>query len=218
MPTPYPHPTKNTRTQHLHDYLFAYISRESASKKVRIALSAIYNCHLIVKMKIKCPHQRKILKLPIIQYKVSTQALWHFSLQYYDVRDDGKDGIKQQLIGDSLWWLKVVDRRGQSIDEHQAFDSIVTSLFFVTVQNRGRERERHSQGAQLKKAQTTGPSQKNSILWNTVWQLHRPRPVTGTDGKSISLPITLSPPLSLSLSLSRCPFCGLLRSVIRNMK
>lgn len=114
------------------------------------------------------PSRKHVLKLPIIQYKVSTQALWHFILQYYDVRDDGKDGIKQQLIGDSLWWLKVVDRRGQSIDEHQAFDSIVTSLFFVTVQNRGRERETFTGGTAKESANYRSFTKKFYIVKYSV--------------------------------------------------
>lgn len=162
------------------------------------------------------PSRKHVLKLPIIRYKVSTQALWHFILQYYDVRDDGKDGIKQQLIGDSLWWLKVVDRRGQSIDEHQAFDSIVTSLFFVTVQNRGRARETFTGGTAKESANYRSFAKKFYIVKYSVttaqakachrhwWQKH--------------LPSNYSLTSSLSLSLSRCPFCGLLRSVIRNMK
>lgn len=147
------------------------------------------------------PSRGVILKLPIIWYKVSTKPLWHFRLQRYGATDDGKDSIKRRLIGDTLWWLKVVDRQEQSIEERLAFDSVVTSPLFLTGQNRGRGRDK--QRARREKEPTTGPRQSTPKWWNRLCQLCRPRP--SVKDARIALPFSLS--LSLRLQL-HVLFCG----------
>ena len=151
------------------------------------------------------PSRGVILKLPIIWYKVSTKPLWHFRLQRYGATDDGKDSIKRRLIGDTLWWLKVVDRQEQSIEERLAFDSVVTSPLFLTGQNRGRGRDKHRAGRE--KQPTTGP--RTPKWWNRLCQPRRPRP--SVKDTSIALPLSLSLSLSFSISPSSaaCPILWL---------
>ena len=159
------------------------------------------------------PSRGVILKLPIIWYKVSTKPLWHFRLQRYGATDDGKDSIKRRLIGDTLWWLKVVDRQEQSIEERLAFDSVVTSPLFLTGQNRGRGRDKHrEQGERNSQPQVLAHQNGETDYVSRVGQ-GRLSKTPASHSLSLSLSLCLS--LSLRLQL-HVPFCGSLGPVIRN--